>query len=1011
MANSRSTFVSPGVFTSEKDLTFVQQQIGVTTLGLVGETPRGPAFEPFFVENYERFTSLFGGLNPETFRETGYPKYELNYIAKQYLQQSNQLYITRVLGLTGYNARRMWLLKTNGGIDPETVELASEDLIEDLSVTIEYNFETDTYTILDGDGPIMPGSLEIWENYFRRGRPIKSLQPGDSKPSGSIIWDINLVNNGVPDTRQNASGDTINDATDGYDIVNLLVDTVEDRTDIDDTIIFSATYDFFAYVAAVSDKFRDGIVLTLRERGIYDSKERFISFVGANPAVQIVGATSLSTDINADFDIAIVLGPGHPEFLPDAGDVANTKTYSVSLDPLKRNYIAKVFGEGCFDKQAPVYVEELYGNTLKGKFIKGEILSINESLVTIDRSFNPDVRVNGVSITNNSGLPTDETVFSNYNEQYQSAKTPYVVSELRGDKLFRLFRFWTISDGESANSEIKITIENIRLDERIFDVVVRRYTDVDASRITLERFARCTMDITKPNFILTKIGSIDGEYPQKSSFISVELSKACAYDAFPAGFEGYTYRDYGDSSGAEDRSNCKDLVCYKTRYENTEKFRKATLGLTDLAGYDTALFKYKGRPNFTLYNKSFWLNVTPGFHMDKDANMATVEGTETVFNVDGDTYVPNITFEVGDFTFRSEFDVENTPYETLNARSFTLMPAGGFDGWDIYRQERTNSNPYRHKGFKSRIGLLTGSIRFRSTSRGEIGNNSDYYAYLEGIYTFSNPEAININVFATPGIDLFNNSDLVDEAIDMIENERCDSLYIITMPDKDTDGVFLTPEDVSSDLDDLFDSNYSATYYPWIQMPDNENNKFVWLPATAEVVRNIALTDNVAFPWFASAGVNRGATKAEKARTILRQEDRDTLYNNRINPIATFATEGVIIWGNKTLQVRESALDRINVRRLLLQARKLISAVAIRLLFDQNDDVVRGQFLAQVNPILDSIRKERGLTDFRVALVDTVESIDRGELNGRIFIKPTRSLEFISLEFAVTPTGASFENI
>ena len=194
-------------------------------------------------------------------------------------------------------------------------------------------------------------------------------------------------------------------------------------------------------------------------------------------------------------------------------------------------------------------------------------------------------------------------------------------------------------------------------------------------------------------------------------------------------------------------------------------------------------------------------------------------------------------------------------------------------------------------------------------------------------------------------------------------------------------------------------------------MNDTENNVYIWMPPTGEVVRNVALTDNVSFPWFATAGLNRGVTNAIKARLKLKLSDRDGLYENRINPMATFSEEGVVIWGNKTLQIKDSALNRINVRRLLLQARKLISAVSIRLLFEQNDQIVRNQFLSLVNPILENIRKERGLTDFRVQLNDTPESIDRNELNGRIFIKPTRSLEYIFIEFVVTPTGASFENL
>ena len=120
-------------------------------------------------------------------------------------------------------------------------------------------------------------------------------------------------------------------------------------------------------------------------------------------------------------------------------------------------------------------------------------------------------------------------------------------------------------------------------------------------------------------------------------------------------------------------------------------------------------------------------------------------------------------------------------------------------------------------------------------------------------------------------------------------------------------------------------------------MQDTENNQYVWLPPTVEVVRNIALTDNVAFTWFATAGVNRGTTNAIKARTKLTLDQRDTLYEGMINPMATFSNVGVVIWGNKTLQSKETALNRINVRILLLQARKLISAVSIRLLFEQND--------------------------------------------------------------------------
>jgi hypothetical protein len=226
----------------------------------------------------------------------------------------------------------------------------------------------------------------------------------------------------------------------------------------------------------------------------------------------------------------------------------------------------------------------------------------------------------------------------------------------------------------------------------------------------------------------------------------------------------------------------------------------------------------------------------------------------------------------------------------------------------------------------------------------------------------------------------------------------------------DTD--FIYPEEAVDNLVDTgIDSNYTATYYPWILTRDTVNNTQIYLPPTGEVIRNLALTDNIAFPWFASAGYTRGLVNSVKARKKLTQEDRDTLYQGRLNPIATFSDVGTVIWGNKTLQIKESALDRINVRRLLLQARKLISAVAVRLLFEQNDEQVRQEFLDSVNPILDSIRRDRGLIDFRVTVSGTPEDLDSNTLTGKIYLKPTRALEFIDIEFLITPTGASFEDI
>jgi len=259
-------------------------------------------------------------------------------------------------------------------------------------------------------------------------------------------------------------------------------------------------------------------------------------------------------------------------------------------------------------------------------------------------------------------------------------------------------------------------------------------------------------------------------------------------------------------------------------------------------------------------------------------------------------------------------------------------------------------------------------------------------------------------VFVTPGIDYVNNPKLVEQTINMVELDRADSIYIVTTPDYQMfvpttsfESDQILPEDAIDTLNNSdIDSNYTATYYPWLLTRDNVNNTQIYIPPTAEVTRNLALTDNVAFPWFATAGYTRGLVNSIKARKKLSQTDRDVLYEGRINPIATFSDVGTVIWGNKTLQIKQSALDRINVRRLL---------------FEQNDAIVRQQFLDAVNPILDSIRRDRGLYDFRVTVSNSVEDLDNNRLVGSIYIKPTKSLEFIDITFYITPTGASFENI
>jgi hypothetical protein len=919
-------FVSPGVFTSEKDLSFVAQQVGVTTLGSVGETVKGPAFEPIFITNYDEFVTIFGGQNPEKF-DNNKPKYELPYIAKSYLSQSNQLFVTRILGLTGYDAGQAWIITANANYDPSTIGevVTATPWSADITTGSTYDNISDLNVEYLNALGLLP---------FTTQNPLQPIDvPGetDTYPQGVVFDKVSGSFTGVSAT---------------IDFVNY------DTTAFTGTISGTVT----TWSASSYTEYEGMVLAMLRSRGSYPSDELIFTTNTLVMSTTGVDTNPLQT------------------FMLSATTVSGLLEYEVSMDTSSRNYITRVLGTEHFDKSPAVFVEEHYPELLQELIEKGYILGLTPTLEEV---------------------PTD---FKKYNQEWQTPETPWIVSELRGNMVDKLFKFISISDGSSANKEIKISIQNIKPDTKEFDVIVRDYYDIDSRPSILESFRKCSMDPTSDNYIARRIGTADGEFSLRSRFIMVVQNPNAPIDAFPAGFEGYIVRDYPSGVLAPQ-------PVYKTSYNPAaEKVRKVYLGFTNTVGFDQNLFNWKGYTNASTPTQ--WTATTKGFHMDVDAGVAG-------------------NFEVGDYEFRTINGIEsnqNNIYSSISSRKFTLAPYLGFDGWNSYRRRRTNTDRYK----VGRIGFADGLAEDEFEQIGLEGT-SDYYAYLQGIRTFANPEAVNINVFTTSNIEFGDNNDLVGEIVDMIEEERADSLYIMTAPEGinpdsqnnpqlsglgfDSVEIY-SPEDIVGFLEDAdIDSNYTATYWPWIQKRDNENNVNVWLPPTHEVVRNIALTDNVAFPWFASAGYTRGLTSALQARVKLTEADRDTLYEGRINPMATFSDQGVIIWGNKNLQVADSLLNRINVRRLLLQTRKLISAVAIRLLFEQNDQIVRNQFLTLVNPILESIKRERGLSDFRVVLSSDPEEIDRNELRGKIFIKPITALEFIILEFNVTPTGASFDDI
>ena len=1059
MATASKVFVSPGVYTTETDLSFVAQSVGVTTLGLVGETLKGPAFEPIFVTSFDEFTTLFGGTSPEKFVNTQIPKYEAAYIAKSYLQQSNQLFVTRILGLSGYDAGPSWSITTIANVDPTTVGVnvttgtafimnfsgstggtvnitqnTTPDVIWD-DFGLQYQLENGNLSTLEED--ITTQLVAIFKDNTISGTSAYVFGSISGASYNELIADgiTGLTNVFSCNNMDLSSADLTSDDNDvwyyasfvnqvnngysGYSFYTAISGLTNNGSG---NFNGSLSGQMFTFSGTAFSEYNDVVVATLRSRGIslYNS-------TSAGPTYQVTGLTDVGISTVGSYS-AITRNPFSTFAITGTTIEGENFSFETSLQNSDSEYITKVFSVSNFAKlrfEVPLFVEEVYQNMLNYSYNKGYIRGINVDLIALPEARGGDTS----SIANN--------LF-----QYQSPETPFVVSELRGNKVYNLFKFISISDGDSANVEVKISIMNMSFNNSTFDIMVRDFFDTDANPVVLEKFTNCTMNPDSNSFVAKKIGSSNGEYPLNSAFIMIELSDEFPVDALPCGFEGYIMRDYsGDILSPvpvyKTEYNFPGQVIYNPPFGTTnggsnvvtspgDNVRRTFLGFSSSLGIDESFLMFKGFQNnlnhCNVIDGTPWNTKTKGFHMDSGATVVTIGNA---FTTSGES-----SFYVGDASFNSEPTSPENPYYRLYARKFTLCFAKGFDGWDIYRESRTNGDDFilgatgylKGACATSRYPTATGWGAFKNISIGGDDSdwaNTDYYAYQLGIATFANPEATNINVFATSSIDYVNNSNLVEGAINMVQDDRADSVYICTTPDYDmflpttTDNLGLIfPTEAVNNLEETgIDSNYTATYYPWILVRDTVNNTQLYIPPTGEVCRNLALTDNIAFPWFASAGYTRGLVNSIKARIKLTQENRDTLYKGRINPIATFSDVGTVIWGNKTLQQADSALDRLNVRRLLLQARKLISAVAVRLLFEQNDEIVRQQFLDSVNPILDSIRRDRGIYDFRVTVSSSPEDLDRNTLTGKIYLKPTKALEFIDIEFLITPAGATFENI
>lgn len=640
------------------------------------------------------------------------------------------------------------------------------------------------------------------------------------------------------------------------------------------------------------------------------------------------------------------------------------------------------------------------------------------------------------------------------------------------DQQTRLFRFHVNKgdgSGEWEQNNIKISITDIKPSVSEYDrygtftVEVRSIDDTDTAKEVLEVYTQCSMDPNSLNYIARKIGDKRvawdkterrhreyGDYPNVSNLVRVEVNSVVSQgglepELLPFGYFGPTrFSTITLTSGSAVDS--ASLMKGSGSMPDAPLAGGGTIAVPGISNITASLVfpsmqmrvsssdagvlspdeAYFGIVTQKVGAQKFDEDVRDLVRCKPDGVDSHIAGSSTeyqfVFSLDDVVAVSGSSTEsywlsgsrASGISVTAEAAAASGSGEGYKAiinrghDKFTMPLFGGFDGLDI-----TERDPFRNN-------YLT---------KGGAVQNANYavYSLRRAIDSIRDPEVVDFNLATIPGITV---PGITNHLIDTVER-RADALAII-----DIEGGYVPAHEDNSDESSRlgsvdatvvaikarsFNTSYACTYYPWVRVNDSQSGFPVWMPPSVVALGTMASSQKKSDVWFAPAGFNRGGLtegaaglQVSDVREKLTQPQRDKLYEYGINPIASFPSEGIVIFGQKTLQATPSALDRINVRRLLIYLKKEISRISSRILFDQNLKVTWARFLGQVKPFLEKVQTNFGLADFRVVLDEsttTADLVDRNIMYAKIFLKPARSIEFIALDFVVSRSGASFDDL
>jgi len=1067
MSAKKFRFISPGIFMNEIDRSQLNKNPAPVGPVVIGRTERGPGLRPVTVNSFLEFIEIFGnpvpGGNTEDVWRNGNrttPMYA-SYAARAWLKNGSPLTVVRVLGASeddpapageagwkttnspaataGANGGAFGLYITNNepaglgiiaasgsitmagtGVDGETLTLVgtATHVITQSSTTDLDNFS----------GSAVPGTA--------------ATNLAAAITAGSATHGITAVAVGAA---VNMTATATGVAGNSYTATSTITDSTPlSQTFAGGTIGPGTSLEGTLAAIFYLDKG------TIRLTGLEQSGSS-----GEATVPSTEGTCQLVQSNDGDFGFKAIIADGA---------ASSNLTQSFNFNSNSDLYIRKVFNTnptllGETNKNATEYFlgesfeRSLYDTVYAantGSADSGGAVGFIVALKGCDsRNQDAQAATTGFVISQDTG-PTSS---------YDPAAMP------------ELFKFTALDTGDWINSNVKISIADIsaptnpEYDEYgTFTVEVRDAQDTDANPQILEAFTGCNLNPDSPSYVCTKIGdkfatwsktenrfTEQGNYNNKSKYIYVTPSDALDegdLDAslIPFGFKGPpTYLTVSGTLGSAaaspwitdlphtasgtgiigSGSAINDYTCsgpvMPLRHSSSfggfsdvsSVYWGATTDKSSAPRYDASYADLTcmlpdldtvGLPSPAKKEVSFAFSLDDiSYVSSSDAGKVETNAYyEAGLRASGDSLtagglLPGTGSEHADVSFKSVLD------QGMNR--FTMPLVGGFDGFDIKERDP-----------------LSNSI----TDTKDVSTSYAFNSIRRAIDTVADPEIIEMNAITIPGI---TNSSLTNHLVTVCE-ERADSLAILDLeggyvPAYENDTGEAIIGSVTQTVNDLQDrsmnSSYACAYYPWVQTKDEfGSGKILWVPPSVAALGTFASNDKKSAPWFAPAGFTRGGLSDGAAgipvigvREHLTRKMRDKLYENNINPIAKFPAEGIVIFGQKTMQATPSALDRVNVRRMMIHVKKGISNIASTLLFDQNVKTTWNRFLGKADPFLRDVQAQLGLTNYKIVLDEsttTPDLVDRNILYAKIFLQPARSIEFIAIDFVIQRSGASFDD-